>query len=169
MILNSIELALPNEEATLALGQLLAQSFPGAGAGGAVLYLRGELGAGKTSCARSLLRSLGVAGTIRSPTYTLVESYVMPRLTCVHVDLYRLQTPLEVDELGLRDEWGAGSLMVVEWPERGATALPPADVEATLSYAEPGRRALLAASTELGRRWLQSLRDDNRLLPYVSN
>jgi tRNA threonylcarbamoyladenosine biosynthesis protein TsaE len=80
--------------------------LPGVACGAGRLYLQGELGAGKTTCVRSLLRALGVTGLVRSPTYTLVETYVLPTLTCVHVDLYRLQSLTEVDELGLRDWWG---------------------------------------------------------------
>jgi tRNA threonylcarbamoyladenosine biosynthesis protein TsaE len=92
---------LPDSSVTAALGQALARSLPGAvRTGGAVLYLHGELGAGKTTCVRSLLRALGVTGLVRSPTYTLVETYPLATLTCVHVDLYRLQSLTEVDELG---------------------------------------------------------------------
>src|SRR5712671_2767612 len=122
-----MDLNLPDSSATEALGQALARSLPGAvradavptgaaqagampddavqtGAArtGAVLYLQGELGAGKTTCVRSLLRALGVAGLVRSPTYTLVETYPLATLTCVHVDLYRLQSLTEVDALRLR-------------------------------------------------------------------
>src|SRR3984957_12056786 len=114
---------LPDSAATEALGRALAQSFPGAGAvagsgEGAVVYLRGELGSGKTTCARSLLHALGVMAPVRSPTYTLVDTYSLAALTCVHVDLYRVQTTTEVEELGLRDMTGAGYLMLIEWPEK---------------------------------------------------
>src|SRR6202030_4055530 len=98
-----LEFALPDALATEALGAALARAYAGgtsgagAAAGSAVIYLHGELGAGKPTCVRSLLRTLGVAGLIRSPTYTLVESYPLGKLTCVHVDLYRLETLTEVD------------------------------------------------------------------------
>src|SRR5579859_2915844 len=98
-----MDLNLPDSSVTEALGHALARSLPDAARNGAVLYLQGELGAGKTTCVRSLLRTLGVTGLVRSPTYTLVETYPLARLTCVHVDLYRLQSLTEVDELGLRD------------------------------------------------------------------
>ena len=130
---------LPDSSVTEALGGALARALPAAvhanavragapqqGVGqGAVVYLQGDLGAGKTTCARSVLRALGVAGLVRSPTYTLVETYRLPKITCVHVDLYRLQALSEVDELGLRDMVGPGCLLLVEWPERGGAALPP--------------------------------------------
>jgi tRNA threonylcarbamoyladenosine biosynthesis protein TsaE len=151
------------------LGQALALSVPDVAPGGAVVYLYGELGAGKTTCVRSLLRSLGVTGLVRSPTYTLVETYSLPAMTCIHVDLYRLQTLTEVDELGLRDQWGPGALLLVEWPERGAGALPPADLELWLRYAGDAREARVRAQTPFGLLWSTNLGLDNRLAPYVSN
>jgi tRNA threonylcarbamoyladenosine biosynthesis protein TsaE len=136
---------------------------------GAVVYLQGELGAGKTTCVRSLLRSLGVTGLVRSPTYTLVETYPVATLTCVHVDLYRLQSLTEVDELGLRDQVGPASLLLVEWPERGGAALPPADLTVDLRYAGDARLAALSAETILGIQWLENLGRDRSLSSYVSN
>ncbi len=153
---------------TEALGRALARALPGA-ASGAVLYLQGELGAGKTTCVRSLLRALGVSGLVRSPTYTLVETYVLPNLTCVHVDLYRLQSLTEVDELGLRDVVGRGCLLLVEWPERGDGHLTPADLDLTLEYSGEGRRARVQSKTPLGRQWLDNLGHDSSLSVYVSN
>jgi tRNA threonylcarbamoyladenosine biosynthesis protein TsaE len=141
----------------------------GAVQSGAVVYLQGELGAGKTTCVRSLLRSLGVTGLVRSPTYTLVEIYPVATLTCVHVDLYRLQSLTEVDELGLRDQVGPASLLLVEWPERGGAALPPADLTVDLGYAGDARLAGLSAETILGIQWLENLGRDRSLSSYVSN
>jgi tRNA threonylcarbamoyladenosine biosynthesis protein TsaE len=170
----ALEFNLPDGSATEALGQALARSLPDAAASGAVrsgavLYLQGELGAGKTTCVRSLLRSLGVAGLVRSPTYTLVETYRLATLTCVHVDLYRLQSLTEVDELGLRDVLGPSTLLMVEWPERGAAALPPADVTVALRYAGDARVARLSTETSWGVRWLENLGRDSSLSSYVSN
>jgi len=173
----SMDLNLPDSSVTEALGQALARSLPDAvrtvavptdampadavqtraARTGAVLYLQGELGAGKTTCVRSLLRALGVTGLVRSPTYTLVETYPLATLTCVHVDLYRLQSLTEVDELGLRDLVGPGSLIMVEWPERGAAAVPPADLELNLRYVGEARQAALNAKTLLGAEWLEKL------------
>jgi len=166
-----IEFTLTDAEATEALGAALARSFPGASTGSASLHLEGDLGAGKTTCVRSLLRTLGVTGLIRSPTFTLVETYRVAELTCVHVDLYRLNGPEEVEELGLRDYLDAGCLLLVEWPSKGATALPPPDVDLALSFADPvdGRVARLRASGSLGESWLENLRNDTRLIPYLSN
>ena len=166
---SQIDLVLGDSHATEALGTALARSYLSGPRGGAVVYLHGELGAGKTTCVRSLLRTLGVGGLIRSPTYTLVETYNPQGITCVHVDLYRLQGAVEVDELGLRDYLDAECLLLVEWPEKGAAALPPADIELTLTYAENSRRACLRAPTERGRRWLDKLVQDTSLALYVSN
>ena len=175
----SMDINLADSNVTEALGQALARSFPGAlqtdavqtgGASpGAVVYLQGELGAGKTTCVRSLLRALGVAGLVRSPTYTLVETYSLDALTCVHVDLYRLQALTEVDELGLRDLVGPGCLLLVEWPERGGVALPPADLDLALRYVGDARQTTLRANTVVGSEWLENLGCDSSLAPYVSN
>ncbi|MHB8476462.1 MAG: tRNA (adenosine(37)-N6)-threonylcarbamoyltransferase complex ATPase subunit type 1 TsaE [Steroidobacteraceae bacterium] len=150
-------------------GGLPGAALPGAALPGAVLYLQGELGAGKTTCARSLLRALGVVGPVRSPTYTLVETYELAGLTGIHVDLYRLQSLTEVDELGLRDMVGRGCLLLVEWPDRGGAALPPADLAVALNYAGEGRQARLTAHSPLGSSWLQNLGSDTSLRGYVSN
>ena len=123
----------------------------------------------KTTCVRSLLRALGVHGLIRSPTYTLVEVYPVAGVLCVHVDLYRVQGPLEVDELGLRDYFASQCLLMVEWPEKGAGSLPPADIDMTLTYGENSRHCGLVAATAAGGRWLDDLAHDTSLTPYVSN
>jgi len=179
-----MDLDLPDSSATEALGQALARALPitvyldtaraaGSSAAawgcGAVMYLQGELGAGKTTCARSLLRALGATGLVRSPTYTLVETYILAALTCVHVDLYRLQGYSEVDELGLRDLVGPGCLLMVEWPEKGGGALPPADLDLTFNYAGDSRQGRLTAKTQLGIEWLTNLGHDSSLGSYVSN
>jgi tRNA threonylcarbamoyladenosine biosynthesis protein TsaE len=170
----SMDFNLADSGVTEALGAALARALSGtaladAAFPGAVVYLQGELGAGKTTCVRALLRALGVSGLVRSPTYTLVETYSLAALTCVHVDLYRLQALSEVDELGLRDLVGPGCLLLVEWPEKGATALPPADLDLSLRYAGEARQACLTAKTLLAFQWLENLAHDNSLSSYVSN
>lgn len=182
MAVPDLDLALPDSAATDMLGTALARAFPGAAQAGAApagdsrgnaaLYLTGDLGAGKTTCVRAFLRACGVTTLIRSPTYTLVETYRLattPALTCVHVDLYRLEGFAQVDELGLRDFMSAGHLLLIEWPERGASALPEADLELALEFDANGRRARLRARTAYGSRWLRNLRDDTRLASYLSN
>jgi tRNA threonylcarbamoyladenosine biosynthesis protein TsaE len=178
-----LEFVLPDAPATETLGAALARAYTkGAGAdadgvsvgtgpvaGSAVIYLHGELGAGKTTCARSLLRTLGVAGLIRSPTYTLVEAYQLASVNCVHVDLYRLAGADAVEELGLRDYLGSDCLLLVEWPEKGGGALPPPDLELTFIYQSDSRRARLDARSTSGHRWAEKLAHDTSLAPYVSN
>jgi tRNA threonylcarbamoyladenosine biosynthesis protein TsaE len=164
----SLQLLLPDAEATETLGAALARCYL-AGPPGATVFFRGELGAGKTTCVRSLLRTLGVTGLIRSPTYTLVETYTPRGLTCVHVDLFRLEGPALVDELGLRDYLAGDCLLMVEWPQNGAAALPVPDLDIDLHYAGDGRRARVSAATPRGRVWHAILSSDTSLISYLSN
>jgi tRNA threonylcarbamoyladenosine biosynthesis protein TsaE len=163
-----LDFDLPDSAATESLGAALARAFPGASTG-AVLFLRGELGSGKTTCARSLLHALGVTAIVRSPTYTLVDTYTVGDLDCVHVDLYRLRSWPEVEELGLRDLTGPGYLMLIEWPEKGGDAVPHADVDLQLQYAGESRAASLRSMSAVGDAWLAKLALDTSLVPYVSN
>ena len=143
-----ISLFLADPPATEALGARLAALLPPA----ATVYLRGPLGAGKTCLARGLLRALGHRGTVRSPTYTLVEPYEAAGLRLLHLDLYRLADPEELEFLGLRDWLGEPHVLLVEWPERGAGVLPPADLEIRLGPANDGRQAALTGHGAQGQR-----------------
>ncbi|HEY0661355.1 MAG TPA: tRNA (adenosine(37)-N6)-threonylcarbamoyltransferase complex ATPase subunit type 1 TsaE [Lysobacter sp.] len=135
---------------TDALGAELARSSPER----AVLYLHGELGAGKSTLARALLRALGVTGAIRSPTYTLVERYPLPSGgEAWHLDLYRIGDAGELEFLGL--DGGEATLWLVEWPEHGRNALPPADLTVDLAVEGNGRRVNLSAGSPSGQRWLE--------------
>ena len=163
------DLHLASADATEVLGAALARSLPRAVPLGAVLYLQGDLGAGKTTCVRSLLRALGITRPVRSPTYTLVETYVAQGLTCIHVDLYRLRGEAEAEDLALRDMAGPGCLLLVEWPEKGGAAVPKPDLDLSLDYRGEGRAAHLAGRTERGDEWLANLGQDASLRPYVSN
>lgn len=134
---------LPDEAATEALGRALADALPRPLAG--VIALEGSLGAGKSTLARALLRGLGVSGTIRSPTYTLVEPYDSAAGAVLHMDCYRLGDAEELEMLGLRDRPPEAALWLVEWPERAADALPAIDLTIRLTLHGAGRRATLAA------------------------
>ena len=169
MIESAMQLRLGDAGATEDLGLALARTLPSLGEGPALVYLRGELGAGKTTCVRSLLRGLGVAGIVRSPTYTLIETYTAGQIECVHADLYRLRDPQDLEDLGLRDYCIAGHLLLIEWPERGGEALAPADMDLQLAYADAGREAGLLAASPLGSNWLAELRNDSSIALYLSN
>lgn len=149
-------LGLEDEAATSRLGSLLADSLP-PDSKELLLTLEGDLGAGKTSLARALVRRLGAAGPIRSPTYTLVEPYDLPSGRVLHLDLYRLTGGEELDLIGYRDLRTATLLTVVEWPERAGASLGVPDVEAILAYAAPGRSVHLRARTAAGEAWLERL------------
>jgi tRNA threonylcarbamoyladenosine biosynthesis protein TsaE len=154
---------LVDEAATRALGAALAATLKEGG----VVLLHGDLGAGKTTLARGFLRGLGYTGAVRSPTYTLLEPYTVAVGTVYHLDLYRLADPEELDYLGLRDLDEPGAIFLVEWPERGRGALPPADLEAHLEHAGDGRRARLEALGPRGEAWLErleALRPDDRMI-----
>jgi tRNA threonylcarbamoyladenosine biosynthesis protein TsaE len=159
----SMSMFLPDAEATAALAVALAATQPSP----AVVFLHGELGAGKSTLARAWLRALGVEGAIRSPTYTLVEHYPLPGAGLaaggkgLHLDLYRIGDAGELEFLALDD--AEATLWLVEWPERGARALPPPDLEVSLAVSENGRQAILAAATPAGRDWLGRLGQNAKL------
>jgi tRNA threonylcarbamoyladenosine biosynthesis protein TsaE len=144
---------LSDEAATGALATHLASVLDD----GLVLYLHGPLGAGKTSFARALLTALGVGERVKSPTYSLVEGYAANGRPAWHLDLYRIADPGELEWLGLDALSDPAALVLVEWPERGAGALPAADLELHLAYAGEGRNALFCARTERGDRLLDRL------------
>ncbi|UGB44416.1 tRNA (adenosine(37)-N6)-threonylcarbamoyltransferase complex ATPase subunit type 1 TsaE [Frateuria edaphi] len=144
---------LPDETATSAL----AQRFAAAIDGGLVFYLHGDLGAGKTSFARALLTALGVGERVKSPTYSLVESYRAGALTAWHLDLYRIADPGELEWLGLDALGDPAALVLVEWPERGTGALPAPDLVLELDHADPGRCAKAVPHSDRGRALLGRL------------
>ena len=141
------ELWLPDADATNALGSRLAMTRPAQ----AVVHLHGDLGAGKSTIARALLRALGVEGAIRSPTYTLVERYPLADGEAWHLDLYRIADPGELEFLGL--DSADVRLWLVEWPERGAGALPRPDLTIELSMHGVGRLARLHPGSPVGEAW----------------
>jgi len=151
-----LTIELGDEAATDRLGGLLAQTIPQKSKE-LLLTLRGDLGAGKTSLARALIRSLGAAGPVRSPTYTLVEPYDLPPGRVLHLDLYRLSGGEELDLVGYRDLRAGTLLTLVEWPERAGGVLGTPDLEAGLDYAGTGRTLRLRATTGAGQSWLGNL------------
>jgi tRNA threonylcarbamoyladenosine biosynthesis protein TsaE len=160
---SEVRLALPDAAATEALGAALARTLPTGVGSPLIVYLHGELGAGKTTLARGFLRALGVAGTIRSPSYTLVESYGALPGEIWHADLYRLAAPDEIGALGLHELPGV-AVLLVEWPERGLPGLAPADLVVGLHHGGEARTAGVAAGSERGGRWLAALAET---LPFT--
>ena len=148
------DLNLPDPAATEALGAALAAGV----APGRVLHLRGELGAGKTTVVRGVLRALGYDGRVKSPTYTLVEPYALSSLHLYHFDFFRLKDGAEWTNSGFRDYFGPHAACLVEWPERVGAALGAPDLELQLDFAPAGRRARLFSRTPSGEAWLSSLR-----------
>jgi tRNA threonylcarbamoyladenosine biosynthesis protein TsaE len=144
---------LATEAETLALGAAVAVGLQA----GMIVYLQGELGAGKTTLARGILHALGVEERVKSPTYTLVEPYTISSLYLYHFDFYRLKNPNEWVDAGLREHFNSTSLCLVEWPAKAGGQLPAPDVTIDMTVAGDGRSILLSAETEAGRNCLTRL------------
>ena len=147
---------LPDEFATAALAQALAAAFSDGLSPPLVLWLEGGLGAGKTSFARSLLRALGFAGAVKSPTYTIAESYPLPQFPLHHFALYRFSSPEEWEDAGLDDLASDGAICLIEWPDKGGAYTPPPDITLALGHADGGRNARLYSHTTHGRKSLEA-------------
>jgi tRNA threonylcarbamoyladenosine biosynthesis protein TsaE len=148
-----LELHLPDEAASSALGARLARVITP----GLSLYLHGDLGSGKTTLARGLLRGLGYQGRVKSPTYALVELYTISRLNLYHFDFYRFRDPKEWRDAGLSEYFNEASVCLVEWPEKAGGLLPGADLDITLEFAGEGRDLSVRAGTETGKACLLRL------------
>jgi len=133
-MLDAIVVDLPDETATLSLGASLSE-FTG------IIFLNGELGAGKTTLVRGFLQALGYQGAVKSPTYTLVEPYDIAGRRVLHMDIYRLADPAELEALAIRDELDGDYTLLIEWPERAQGYLGEPDLEIDLQYAGDARQA----------------------------
>jgi tRNA threonylcarbamoyladenosine biosynthesis protein TsaE len=138
---------LKGETETTAIGAKVASYLKG----GEVIYLKGELGTGKTTLVRGALNKLGFVGNVKSPTYTIVEPYSIDNHVVYHFDLYRLNDPEELESLGIRDYCDGQSICFFEWPEKGENLTPNADINLLLTYTKEGRNVELTAVTEIGK------------------
>lgn len=149
---------LHDEAGTAALGAALARAL----LPGLAIYLHGDLGAGKTALTRAMLHAAGHSGHVKSPTYTLSEPYAIVldgrSVNLIHFDLYRMGSPEEFLDAGFREDFDGANICVVEWPEKAAAVLPPADLTVSLAVAGQGRDVELQASSELGLSCLQRLK-----------
>jgi tRNA threonylcarbamoyladenosine biosynthesis protein TsaE len=148
------------ELATVAASEKLGAKLASCLAPGLVIYLQGDLGAGKTTLVRALLYALGHRGAVKSPTYALVEVYVVSRLYLYHFDFYRFVSPEEFLDAGLGEYFRKDSICMVEWPDKATGYVPPADLVLTLRHDEDGTGRVCApdARSEEGRRCLTKLR-----------
>jgi tRNA threonylcarbamoyladenosine biosynthesis protein TsaE len=148
---------LPDEAATQALGGALARALQP----GLVIYLNGDLGAGKTALTRALLHAAGHQGAVKSPTYTLSEPYRIAldgqAVELIHYDLYRMASPEEFLDAGFREDFNGHNICIVEWPEKGAPVLPPPDLNVLLEVSGLGREVELQALSDLGLLCLERL------------
>ncbi len=150
---NTFQLEVVDEKAMIAFGKRLA----GLVATGSTLYLRGELGAGKTTFCRGFLSGFGHEGYAKSPTYTLVEPYDFPDVSIYHFDLYRLSDPSELEYIGWRDYFHPEAICLVEWPERGGDVLPGPDLDIEIQAAGQGRQVICFARNAKASSVIKSL------------
>ncbi|MHB8347118.1 MAG: tRNA (adenosine(37)-N6)-threonylcarbamoyltransferase complex ATPase subunit type 1 TsaE [Acidiferrobacterales bacterium] len=149
----SVVRLVPDEQRMELLGAALAPRLRA----GQVVFVHGELGAGKTTMVRGMLRALGYAGSVKSPTYTLVEPYELGRVRLYHFDLYRMDHPEELEFLGIRDYLEGQGVCIVEWPERGAGILPCPDVDVFIDRVDHARSVRLVPNSEDGAAILSGL------------
>ena len=148
---------LPDEEATLKLGEEWSKQLSAP----LTIYLEGGLGAGKTTLTRGILRGLGHTGAVKSPTYTIVESYPLDTFTLHHFDLYRFASPEEWEDAGLDYLFSPDSVCIIEWPQQGGAFTPPADITVSLNHAAQGRTCTATAHTANGQKSLESWLNSN--------
>lgn len=147
--MSELTLHLADEEAMVAFGGQLARITQGHG----LIFLEGDLGAGKTTLSRGIIRGLGHTGAVKSPTFTLVEPYEIGDIRAFHFDLYRLVDPEELEYMGIRDYFDEDALCLIEWPQKGAGFLPKADLTITIRPHNTGRALTLSPQGSRGEAW----------------
>ena len=156
--MSELTLQLADEEAMTAFGERLAQITQGHG----LIFLEGDLGAGKTTLSRGMIRGLGHTGAVKSPTFTLVEPYEIGDVRAFHFDLYRLVDPEELEYMGIRDYFDGDPLCLIEWPEKGVGFLPKPDLTITISPHNTGRLLTLTPQGSRGESWCAVLAPENK-------
>lgn len=151
--MSEVTLFLADEEAMVAFGKRIAEVTKGAG----LIFLEGDLGAGKTTLSRGVIRGLGHAGAVKSPTFTLVEPYEIGNVRAFHFDLYRLVDPEELEYMGIRDYFDEDALCLIEWPDKGTGFLPKPDLTITISPHNSGRQLKLLPQGARGESWCVAL------------
>ncbi len=148
-----LSFTLPDENDTIALARSLASLLRP----GLIIYLRGDLGAGKTCLVRGILNALGYNGRVKSPTYTLLEPYHVAGLNLCHFDLYRLHDEEEWETAGFRDEFNGQAIFLIEWPEKASSFIPAADIQIDLKILPQGREAIIQGKSPIGQACLKQL------------
>lgn len=148
-----IDIILNSESDTIQLGKFLGNTAKP----GAVVFLQGELGSGKTTFVRGFLRGMGFHGKVKSPTFTLVEEYDLEMGTLYHFDLYRIDKASALSDMGIREYFSPETIVILEWPEYGEGYLPRADLLLEFKYLDHGRDLLLQANTSFGKAWIQAV------------
>ncbi|MEG1816712.1 tRNA (adenosine(37)-N6)-threonylcarbamoyltransferase complex ATPase subunit type 1 TsaE [Pseudomonas sp.] len=151
--MSGVTLFLADEEAMVRFGGRIAEVTKGHG----VIFLEGDLGAGKTTLSRGIIRGLGHQGAVKSPTFTVVEPYEIGDVRAFHFDLYRLVDPEELEYLGIRDYFEDDALCLFEWPQKGAGVLPKPDLTITISHQASGRSLNLSPQGARGEAWCAAL------------
>lgn len=154
--MNKLKYLLTDETATIDMGKQIAMAVQQLNIS-LVVYLHGDLGAGKTTLTRGFVQGMGHNGKVKSPTYTLVEPYELTPWQVYHFDLYRLADPEELEYMGIREYFSQQSCCFVEWPEKGQDMIPSADIELWLHYVDEQREITLQANSPIGSDILQYL------------
>ena len=159
--INTASFELVNENATIAMGALLAKIIKNEIKQGIVVYLQGDLGAGKTTLTRGFVQAMGHKGNVKSPTYTLVEPYELADFNVYHFDLYRLSDPEELEFMGIRDYFNEQSCCFIEWPEKGMGAVASPDLIINIEYVEDQRRITFESKSRLSELLMTKLKHHN--------